>query len=365
MKFECSNTRLKALLTLLDRVTGKQLSLTTLSYIYCSTEKNIARLRATNLDIGVEVSFPVKTIQSGHCILPGQTIAQILSSIPFENISLDFHSSSVFLETPKHHLEFKIPPYEDFPSIPQINDSPSLVVSVKDFINGITTVLYSASITEIKPEISSVYCYTQNNTLIFVSTDGFRLAEKKINIKTPEDFKMIIPYKNAAEITRMLHEYQNEDLTITLSSSQCSLSTPSVYIHTRLIDGVYPDYPQLIPSTFLTTVRVRKDEFHNACKLTSVFCDKSNQLSLVVKPNDTLFELSAKNTPLGENTIQVDIEASGEDIDVFYNIRYVLDVFQSIDKTHLILGFNGKSKPLVIRPEGDNSFTYLIMPVNR
>ena len=366
MKIECVKEKIKNTLSLLDRITGKHLSLPILSFVYCEAKKNILTLRATNLDIGVEIQIPIKTTNEGSCMIPAQLISSTLSPILFENIILSSENDQIFITTPKHHISIKgFVGTDDFPQLPKIEKGVVVELQTKQFIDGVRGVLYAAASTEIKPEIASVYIYTTKEYLVFVSTDGFRLAEKKIPFTSPNEIQAIIPYKNATEIVRLLEGNESEQLSITITTTQCIFHSSSITISSRLIDGIYPDYPQLIPHSFLTEVSVAKDEILSALKITNLFCDSSNQIMISAHPTDAHIEIGARNTIVGENTITLDGTAKGEEIDVFYNIRYINDFFQSINTPHITLGFNSKSKPAVLRGEGDNTFTYLVMPVNR
>lgn len=366
MKIECVKEKFRTTLTLLDRIVGKGLSVPLLSYIFCYTTKNSIILRATNLDIGVEVEVPSKIISNGECLIPTQLISSSLSNIQFENISFSSNGDKLFITTPKHNILIKGAEItEEFPKLPVLEKGVTVEIDTRQLINGIKSVLYAAALSEIKPEIASVYIYTTSNTIVFVSTDGFRLAEKKLTTNQKDEIRAILPYKNAIEIVRLLESSSGETTSIIITTTQCVLVCGTMTISSRLVDGIYPDYPQLIPSSFITEVSVLKDEILSALKVSHVFCDSSNQLMIGVHPTDSHFEVGARNNSVGENTISLDATMKGEDVDVFYNIRYINDLFQSITTPRLFLGFNTKSKPMVIRGEGDSSFTYLVMPVNR
>ncbi len=366
MKIECGKEKIQNTLALLDRITGKHLSLPILSFVYCEAKKNTLILRATNLDIGVEIQVPIKTIQEGFCVVPAHLISNTLSPIFFENIILSSENNKIFITTPKHNIIVNgFVGIEDFPQLPKIEKGVSFEIETKQFIYGIKNVLYAAAPTEIKPEIASVYFYTTKNNLIFVSTDGFRLAEKKIPFTSVDEIHTILPYKNALEIIRLLEGSEYNQLSITITTTQCVFKCGSITISSRLIDGVYPDYPQLIPHSFLTEVSLSKEEFLAALKVTQFFCDSSNQIIISINPTDSHFEVGARNSSVGENTISLDATIKGEPLDVFYNIRYINEFFQSINTPRVIFGFNSKSKPAVLRGEGDGMFTYLVMPVNR
>ncbi len=132
-----------------------------------------------------------------------------------------------------------------------------------------------------------------------------------------------------------------------------------------MIDGVFPDYRQIIPKTPTTTVVVLKQDLLNALKLSNIFSDKFNQINLTVKPKDKIFELSSVNHDVGENKTYLDASIEGEEVALGFNYKYFLDCFQSVTTDSLVIKFSGPSLPIIISPVSDNSFMYLIMPMNR
>jgi len=134
----------------------------------------------------------------------------------------------------------------DFPSLPKIDEGLDFIIPIQNFIHGVKSVSYAASISDIKPEISSVYIYKQDNELIFVSTDSFRLAEKKIIIDGVEDFPgVIIPIKNIQELIRVFNDVE-DNVLMEIGKNQISLKNNEIYFTSRIIDGNYPNYTQII-----------------------------------------------------------------------------------------------------------------------
>ena len=225
-------------------------------------------------------------------------------------------------------------------------------------------VYYSASVSDIKPEIGSIYIYPEDDILVFVATDSFRLAEKKIKIKQELKFDgILIPLKNTLEIIR-LFDGVTDDIKITLQKNQISLTTNNIYLTSRVVDGIFPDYKQIIPKEAKTQAVVLKQDFIGALKVANIFSDKFNQLMLTIKPKEKIFEIETKNSDIGENNSKISGALSGEEIIVNFNYKYILDCFQSITQDSLSLELNSSSRPMVIRGVGDSSFMYLIMPMN-
>jgi DNA polymerase-3 subunit beta len=227
-------------------------------------------------------------------------------------------------------------------------------------------VWYSASISSIKQELSSVYIYHNDGKLIFVSTDSFRLAEKTLIIRDKiEDFEpILIPLSNIAEIIRVL-EYVGGNIELNISNNQISFVSDKIYLTSRLINGSFPDYKQIIPKEYTTEVVILKQDIVNTLKNTNVFSDKFNQVSFSINPAEKSFTVSSKNENVGEVTDAVDSAITGDSLNINFNHKYISDCFQSINQDSVSLEFAGLSKPMVVRGVGDPSFFYLVMPMNK
>jgi len=365
MKLECKIEELKDGVSAVERITGKNLTLPILNSILLIAEKKSLILRATNLSLGIELEIPAKVEREGSVAIAGGALHGVFSNF-FQNetVTLEGIEGNLLVVTKKSKIKLKGQATDDFPTIPKVAGTSFEIESTKLTL-GIKSVYYSSSVSDIKPEISSVFMYTKDDSLVFVSTDSFRLAEKKVKVKNlPEIQNILIPFKNIPEILRIFGDYKG-DIQITFSKNAISFSSETIYLTSRIIDGIFPDYNQIIPKQFTTTAIVLKQDLLNALKLSNIFSDKFNQVNLSVAPKKKVFELSAAHNDIGENKTNVDATLTGEDIELAFNYKYFLDCFQSITTDSISIKFAGNSKPIVVSPVSDPSFTYLIMPMNR
>ena len=365
MKLECEIEKIKEGILQVEKITGKNLTLPILSSILFIAEGKSLKLRATNLSIGVEIEIPAKIEKEGVVAVSGIILAGIFSNIfQNENIYLESDGGNLLIKTKKSKIKLKGQICDDFPTIP-IVDGKTFEIEAKKLIEGIKSVYYSSSPSDIKPEISSVYIYSDENNLVFVSTDSFRLAEKKIKTKEIEEVPgILIPFKNISEILRIFGEVQNI-IRVCFNKNQISFSSNNVYLTSRIIDGVFPDYRQIIPKEFKVEAVVLKQDLLNALRLSNIFSDKFNQINLLIKPKEKIFEFSSQNNDIGENKTYLDAAIKGEDILLSFNYKYFLDCLQSINTDSVSIRLNQSSKPILISGNSDDSFTYLIMPMNR
>lgn len=365
MKLECSIEKIRDALITAERITGKNLTLPVLGSVLWVASNKVLKLRATNLNIGIEIEIPAKIETEGVVAVKGDILSSLFSLLQGDSsVKFELIDSNFSVKTKSNNILLNTIPYEDFPTIPILTGE-SFTLPSKKLIEGLKAVYYSASVSDIKPEIGSVYIYPQDDLLVFVATDSFRLAEKKVKIKKELNFEgILLPLKNATEIVRIL-DGVDDDVNIILQKNQISFSVNGVYITSRVVDGSFPDYKQIVPKESKTEATLLKQDLLHAIKISNVLSDKFNQITFNLNPSEKVFEIDSKNNDVGENTTNIDSVLEGEEVSVNINYKYIVDCFQSINSDSVNLQLNGSNRPLIINPVGDSSFMYLVMPMNR
>lgn len=367
MKLECGKEKLRWAVGVAEKTTGKNLSLPVLSFVSLEAKGRTLKLSATNLDIGLVIELPAKVEKEGALMVSGSVLSNFLANLSKdEKIKLELAGDNLLVSGLHNSGVIKTYPREDFPSIPTLSDGQSLVLPSSVLISGLKMVAYAAALSDIKPEIASVYLYNRDGEVNLVATDSFRLAEKRLILsdKLEVEPKLIIPIKNVADILRLL-EGVSDQVELTFNNHQLAFSGEGYYLTSRLVEGIYPDYRQIVPLETKTSAVVLKADLQNALKLSNVFADKLNQVNLRVGAKDGLFEVSSHNNDVGESTTNLEGTIQGEDLELSFNVRYLLDCLSVIGSDSVSLKFNGRGKPILVSGIGDNSFTYLIMPMNR
>jgi DNA polymerase-3 subunit beta len=365
MKIECVREKISEAVSKAEKITGKNLTLPVLSCILFEARDKELIIRSTNLDLGIEITIPVKVQQEGKIAVPGAVINSFLSNINDSSVQLEVIENNLHVKTATNKTVIKSMNSEDFPTIPQLENEKTVKINAQDFVKGIKSVWYSSATSSMKPELSSIYIYSDDESLIFVATDSFRLAEKRMKIKNAKEVgSILIPVKNIPEIIRVL-DGQSGEVTFSLSKNQISFTFNGVYLTSRVVDGVFPDYKQIIPKEHATSVTVLKQDLANAFRIATIFSDKFNKLSVKIKPKEKHFELSTKNADVGENSHVLESVCEGEDLEINFNYKYITDSLQSIESDSVILEFSGLTRPLVMKGTSDKSFTYLVMPINK
>lgn len=363
MKIICSRKHLKEAGMLCEKIAGRNPTLPILNAILISTQNKTLCFTSTNLEMALEVFIPCKTEKEGKIAVPAKLFSSFISSLSEENVKLEEKNDNLLLNTASSSTTIKGYPINDFPILPKIKEKKPLVVSISEFVSGLKSVYYSASLSEMKPELNSIYLHSSKNIpLTFVATDSFRLAEKSIPYNFSDSPNFLISYRSIVEVLRIF-ENQSGDLKIFTDDNNFILSSDNVKFTSRLTEGVFPDYKQIIPGKFTTGVVVDKKRLLDELRTTSVFCGKLNEIKLRIYKGENFIELQSNNPDLGEHTVAIPSKIEGEDLSMVFNYRYLLDCFGFINSDKAVLKFGGEGRPLLISGFNDVSFRYLVMPM--
>ncbi len=366
MKIECNKTKLLRAIQKADRVVGKNQSLPVLSCLIFEAKDKKVFIKSTNLELGVMISVPAKVFKEGEVAILSSILVSYMNNLSIdENLILEQRENLLLISGSKNETKMNTVSTEDFPVIPNTKRQKICKLSSKELLEGFRSVFYAASSSSIKPELSSVYIYQNGNEIIFVATDSFRLAEKKISTKVSDFESVLIPQKNVYEIIRIFEDVEG-DIIICFEEDKISFEYENdIYLVSRVVDGSFPDYKQIILKESKTEVNLLKNDLINALKVSNIFSNNFNQVNFIINQKNNIFEISSKSVEKGENKTIVSSNITGESLEINFNQKYINDSFGSIGSESLILNFNGNGKPLVVRGVGDGSFQYLVMPLNK
>ena len=347
-----------------ERVTGKKESLPILSCVLLDVSKELT-IRATNLEAGIEIRVPCDVVEKGVIAVPTNVLSQTLRSIGGEKVSLKTDEGNLVIESKGTRTLIKSISHDEFPALPGGAEGSGISISRTNLIQGIQAVSYAASPSMIRPELGSVYVSIQNNGLTCVATDSFRLAEKTIRGERGSAQDILVPLRHALEIVHILERTEADDIKLSADESQLTVSADGVRYVSRVIDGTFPNYTEILPKKYSAEATVLKSDFSEMLKKARVFSGNEQNIGLHLYPKKKVFTATAQNADVGEMSDSIDAATSGEDTDINFHIGYLADCLPSIASDSITLCFSGAGKPLVIKGVSDPTFTYLVMPLNR
>lgn len=365
MKITTPHPQLIKTLELISRISTKHVTLPVLQCALIMAENNKILIKATNLELSIEVEIKGVIEEEGIIAVPMNTLLQSIQYINQSEISLSEDSGVLLIESKQTNTSIKSISFEEFPNIYHLEGG-GVKINRSLFALGIKTTAFAASQSSIKPELGSVFIQQKKeHSLTFVSTDSFRLMEKVVPQKgVILDNSFLVPQKNAIELARIC-DLLESDPVLVVTENQCSLdfSSEGVYVTSRLVSGTFPDYEQIIPKEYSTHVTLLKSDLVNAFKKTSVFLNKFQQVTLSLSKDCVI--ISSQNAEVGQITDIIKAVVDGEDLSLNFNQHYLIEPLSHIADDSLILHFAGIGRPLVITGVSDNTLRYLVMPMNR
>ncbi len=361
MKVTCTIEHLREAILTAERFTGKQVTLPILSYILIRADGKNISLTATNLEFGIEVITPGKIMKSGRAAVPVKQISQALQLLKEGVITLEESSNTLFLYTPDSEISIQNLNVEDFPSLPTIAKEKTFSFPPEPFQQALALALRAVSSSDFKPELSGVYVSFSGDTITLAGTDSYRLAEKLIS--TPEGLEgqheCILPPRTSHELLRILPEAG--PITLSVGENQVIFEWPGVKMISRLIDGTYPPYQNVIPRAFEATLTLKREDFVSKIRLASVFASRLNDVTLAYSTGGV--EVSTVHPELGRTTSRLSSSVKGRPGSVIFNFKYLLDGLESIAGDQVTLSISSPAGPALLTDPQDTSFRYLLMPI--
>ncbi|MDP3093835.1 MAG: DNA polymerase III subunit beta [bacterium] len=372
MKTTILRENLREGLNAVGRIAQKNLSLPILNSVLISCEKSFTCLKATDLEMGIKWWILSKVEKEGKIACPLRILQGLVDNLSAEKIVLKAEEKRILLEAEEFQAQINGLDAEEFPIIPEPDSKETFSLKAPEFVEGLSRVVEMAAVSLIKPEISGVYFQFLDSNLKMVATDSFRLAEKTLSLgeKMSKEISFILPQKACREIINIFED-RGGDLKFYLSSNQILLemlmeetSHPKIQFFSRLIEGGYPDYREIIPTEFRFRALVKKDVFLQRLKAVSLFSNKINEIKIRVKPEKQEIEIEGQNPEVGQSTsaLAVKIE-KGEEMEVSFNWRFLVDGLNQIREKDFIFALSKDEDPAVLRPEQDSSYLYLLMPL--
>lgn len=366
MKLSTPKEKIVNAVLVAERITGKKESLPVLSCILLEAD-SVLSVRATNLEAGIDVHVPCTIEEKGTVAVPATILSQTLRSIQGDKVTLRTEEHNLIIESKGTKSLIKALPHDEFPPLSMNDQSSEVTMSRERLLKGIQNVVYAASTSMIRPELGSIYISLSGSGCTCVATDSFRLAERVLSQEshTKGSLETLIPLKHAVELAHVLEKSHEEVVSIAVNESQIILSAGTVQFVSRVVDGTFPNYKDVIPKSFSTEAIVLKNDFAEMLRKARVFSGNEQHVGLHVYPSKKMFTATAQSPSVGEMSDSVDAALTGEDLDVNFHIGYLGDCLSSIESDSISLNFAGIGRPLVIKGVSDNSFTYLVMPLNR
>ena len=366
MKLSTTKEKLLQAIAIVERIVGKKESLPILSCILIDAGKELT-IKATNLEAGIEVSVPCDVGEKGVVAIPAGILSQTVRSTLGDKMTLLTEEANLVIESKGARTLIKAIPHDEFPAMGANPKGDRIRLPREALYTAIQSVVYAASPSMIRPELGSVYVALDMDGIVCVATDSFRLAEKKVpaSFHDVERTDILIPLKHAVELTHILERIASDTVELSMDESQLIVVGDGVRYISRIIDGTFPNYKEIVPKSYVTEVTLLKGDFAEMLRKARVFSGSDQYVGLHAYPKKKVFSATARSADIGEMSDSMDAAIEGEDLDINFHIGYLSDCLQSIESDSITLSFAGIGRGLVIRGVSDHSYMYLVMPLNR
>ena len=360
-------------LSIVNRAIPSRPTLPILANVLMSTEDQRLKLSATNLELGVTCWIGAKVEEEGATTVPCRTFLDLVSNLSPERVDMVLtpRNQMLTLTCGSNTGNIKCVDAAEFPMIPEADTSRGVAIPADAFREMVKHVDFAAAREDNRPVLTGVLTIFEDTTVTMASADGYRLAVRMTELETPvtESHEIIIPSKTLTEVARIISDEDDKVLiSLPQGRNQVMFHLKNVDIASTLIEGTFPDYQAIIPKDHATVTQVYTEELLRACKRSEVFAkDSANAARIMIKPSETglgRITVASRSQEKGDNEGLVDASVDGEELEISFNIRYLIDVLNVIDEDQVILETSGTAAPGLVKPVGRDDFIHVIMPMS-
>ena len=372
MKLSCLQENLNRGLGIVGRAVATRTTLPITNNVLLATDESRLKLVATNLEMAISYWTGAKVEEEGTVTVPARLLTEFVNSLPNDKIDISLTPKSKTLNLKCARFEARISGIDakDFPPIPKVDDGVTTRIEVAALRQAISQVAFAAATEESRPVLTGVDAQFDKDILTLAAADGFRLAVYKVKLAAPVTAKteVIIPARTLAELNRLIGENdETVDITVNSTKGQILFKLKDVELVSQLIQGSFPQYGQLIPSSHTTKVTVDVAEFLRATKTASIFArDGSGIVRLMVAPGTGKsgeLAISARSEEIGDDEGKIDAVVEGAEAKIAFNGKYLTDVLGVLKESQVALETTSPSSPGVLRPVGSDNYVHVVMPM--
>lgn len=362
MKLQVKQEQFSKGVSLVSRVATVRATLPVLANILLKTEGGRLRLTTTDLEVGLTTWIRAKVDTEGAFTVPARLLVDFVSNNTDDQLTLELKGETLAIRSAHHQVTINGIPESEFPLIPAVTGATEFTLPVATVKEMVSQTLFAAATDDTRPVLAGVLFAALESTLTIAATDSYRLAERKITLSAPaaSPIRAIVPHRSLAELQRMLPA--EGDVTFAFMENQVQLTVNDRELVSRLIDGNFPDYQQIIPKKPATTTIVNRSALIDAVRMASFFArDSSNHVKAAVA--DRAMTISAVSAQLGQSQSTLEIESSGEPLEIAYNAKFLLDVLQVMAGPTLSIEFSGPVAPSLLTDPAIPDAQFIVMPL--
>ena len=368
MKLSVMQENLARGLSVASRAVSTRSTLPVLANILLRTEDAGLKLTATNLEIGITYWVPGKIDTDGAITVPAKLLTDLVSSLPSsERIDLELQpGDTLHITAGRFETHVKGIDAEEFPAIPSAGERPTTRIAQKVLKQALNETAFAAASDEARPILTGVLAKFEGDRLTLAAADNYRIAVKTITVLDPvEDASLVIPARSLMELSRVLSDTDDPvDVVLAPARNQILFHIDGIDLVSRLIDGQFPNYQQVLPAAHTTKAIVDREELLKAVRVAALIASASaNIVKLQVGVDGDTGILVSAAAEVGDNEGHVEAAVEGDGTTIAFNARYLSEVLANVTAEQFAVELNGPLSPGVFKPVGDDQYVHVVMPV--
>ncbi len=365
MKISLERDALLAQLQTVSRVASTRSAIQALSGVQLAVSSSGCELRATDMDVGLRVPLEADVVREGTIVLPARLLLDVIRALPAATVSLELRSAEQDVEIVSGSATFHIRTLraEDFPPFPEPDPDSVVSLPAQAFVSTALKVAGSASRDETRPVLTGILVSASERELRMVATDSYRLSVKETVLEAPlnQPFEVNVPARALQELARVAGHVEEEQLKVSVRQNQVLFVIGGVVLSSRLIDGQFPNYRQLLPESFEHELRISSQELTDVVRRISLLAQKNAPLRLSFQPGE--LTVSAQTPDVGEARESLPVNFQGETLEIGFNPDFLRAGLEAIVEGDVILKLISPLRPGLIEAADESRFQYLIMPI--
>lgn len=366
MKASCSQQDLLNALNIVNKAVNSNNTLPVLNNILLKAEEKKLHFSATNLELAITTHIDADVKKTGAITIPARLFSSYIALLSDKQVELEVNKNlELSVESASSHTKIKGINADEFPLIPEVESEHTLSIPSDEITTAINQTCFAAAINTARPALSGILFDVSKEKLKLVGTDSFRLSEKQITLKEAIDFEeqYIVPSRTISELGKILEKAPEEEVSIHFSKNQILFIIGTARIISRLIEGKFPDYTQIIPSEHKTKAQTKIGDLSVAMRRASLFSRENNHSMRLEADKSGKLLLHTDETRVGEENAEIAAKIEGDQNIISLNAQYLLDVLNALGERDVEIELIDKDSPAVIKILEDDSFLYLIMPL--
>jgi DNA polymerase III subunit beta len=365
VKLSLSTGELLAQLQTATRVASSRASVQALSGVMIAAEGDNAVLLATDMEVGLRVPLAAEVLQPGSAVLPARLVLEVVRSLPGDTVTLELRSQEQDVEVISGSAKFHLRTLrsEDFPTLPAPSPDTRMTLPTQAFVDTALQVARSASKDETRPVLTGVLISAGGQELTMVATDSYRLSVKHAALESPLEgaIEANVPARALQELARIAQSVEESELAVSLGQNQVVFEIGDIVLSSRLIDGQFPNYRQLLPESVEHELRLSSSEIADVVRRISLLAQKNAPLRLSFAEGE--LTVSAQTPDVGEASEALPVPFAGEPLDIGFNPEFLRDGLESVESDELVLKLISPLRPGLVESPDGGEFVYLIMPI--